>query len=130
MIEYQSENPCKAVGCSGLCCINVYLQVTPEEIKVNFPKAVKVETNDLEKQNVKGVYFENSLNSKDYADLRIIGRCPNLSSDNSCGVYDQDSRPKACGNLNIGSEHCTSTRSRRGLKRLKVRHDPSRQYIE
>lgn len=66
-----------------------------------------------------GIYYAESTNGE--LTVGLVGPCPNLQPDSSCGVYD--SRPEACRKFEVGQKECKSARKQKGLKLLeKVLH--------
>lgn len=114
------RNFCAEAKCRALCCQNMkFSDMSEREILQTFPNAQAIlEDTTVGELVEKGeqVYFNiNSENmpGREY-DVYIIGRCPHLSSDNSCSVHG--TRPEACKNFQIGSPKCTKKRLRSGLE--------------
>lgn len=113
----RKENICHQLGCPAACCRDVLMVVTKDEINSCFPRAKQVrlsEMDELWSSEQYGVYWCWDPLSQGFA-IRIVGECPNLTNDLSCGIYSY--RPKACADTPVGSSYCNN-------KRRKIRLDP------
>lgn len=94
--------------------------VTKDEIGRCFPGAKQVgvtQMGELWDSQRNGVYWCWDPLSQGFA-IRIVGACPNLTNDLSCGIYSY--RPKACADTPVGSSYCNNKRRRIGLDPVDV----------
>jgi Fe-S-cluster containining protein len=117
-------NPCLD-KCNGACCRNMMF---PKISKEDTAKLIHQDTYSSEVPTVgelydifdeiyakpQGVYYTELASDSNAAFL--VGDCPNLQPDRSCGIYEN--RPEACRNFEAESTSCTRVRRREGLKSL------------
>lgn len=102
-------------SCVGACCRNVrFRNLTPDELSTAFPNATRVATYD---EAYDALEFGGTA-TPDYvlfAPLEngiiaaaVIGKCPNLTPQNTCNIYTQ--RPTECAEFPEGGKSCAKTR--------------------
>lgn len=115
-------NPCLE-SCRAACCGNILFgrlskkglaKLTPPQTNV-----VEVDRTELSvvfdeiKYVRPGVYVSRTEN---VFSAVIVGPCPNLQTDNRCGIYE--TRPKLCADFLPGRPACIIVRHTLGLKPL------------
>lgn len=111
----ENRNRCMVIGCEAACCHDVELVVRRTSLR-NFlqglntaPEQISWEQLELTQEELpnNGLYIANSGN---HFTVKIIGPCPHLNEDYSCGIYE--SRPLVCQRFRIGSQVCEYFRLR------------------
>lgn len=115
-------NPCLE-SCRAACCGNVFFgRLSKKDLgKLTPPQANVVEVDRTElsvvfdeiKYYQPGVYVSKA---KGVFSAVVVGRCPNLQTDNRCGIYE--TRPKPCMDFVPGKPACIIVRHTLGLKPL------------
>lgn len=120
--DIMERNPCVASGCLGLCCQDIYLEITGPERREIFPTAQKVDSINqlitLKKGPEKGLFYVDDYGRPGFEDpdfclLAINGPCPNRSPDGDCVKHDN--REHVAKNFKIGCADCNAIRKKNGL---------------
>jgi len=125
------RNFCTESGCPGLCCQNMYLELTKFERTRLFPHAVRVNTIkellELRNGNIPGVFYtrfrRSYLRQSGFIIASLIGPCPNRAPDGSCTKHEE--REHAARNFIIGCTDCNEIRASHGLAPIGVKMVPN-----
>lgn len=121
------RNPCKDFDCPGLCCQNIYLEITGPERREIFPTAQKVnsinELITLKKGKEKGMFYVDDyerpgLEGPDFCLLAINGPCSNRAPDGGCNKHTN--REHVARNFTFGSYDCNKIRKENGLAPVSI----------
>lgn len=131
------ENPC--FKCGKCCFSNIFpamFNTQLEIFKSNAPIFLELlpqnpETHDQRNQRLdnlteihyeglKGYHPEGQVSATEiypgFSTVSVVGRCPNLSDNNRCNIYDE--RPEACIQYPVGGEDCNYRRMKNGLPKI------------
>lgn len=124
-----SKPPIDCANCVGACCRNMRFEnISAEDIAVlsgenqpiEVPNQMELSAMQEELQFMpSGVYFTRKSNGE-YTAL-LAGKCPQLESNNICGVHESPKLPEACRNLPMGGLECENLRRRAGLDKPEKR---------
>lgn len=112
------KNLCAEIGCSA-CCKDITLEYLSDKDRVTLtpPGTTIIPVVDIESLPIQArdarisstgtvILFHRREDRVNF--VEIVGACPNLLTDGSCGVYDN--RPWACRNFKFEGDKCMSMR--------------------
>ncbi len=135
MTETNEFNPCAASGCPAACCRDMVFEgLSQRDVDTLTPYGTRVIqlSAKVMAQHIEEDIYDSTTGTTVYVapqqantqTLSMVGPCPNLEPDNSCGVYE--TRPQACRNFGFASGDCATSRSYLGIPR--IRKEVKKQY--
>jgi Fe-S-cluster containining protein len=115
------KNPCAAMGCSA-CCRDMTFDYASDKtrrtltppgttvVEVAEEKELKSEAARVKRRSADDtiVFVHRRYNGIGINTIKIVGPCPNLQNDGSCGVYVN--RPASCEKFQFNGGECFNMR--------------------